>query len=898
MQSLNLKISGLFTYPNRLGKDMPEGALLRAKNIVIDADSIAQSRRGYDRLTGAFADVADRASGYFSYQSKVIARYTGDKLAYHNGSAWINYTGTYANPSASTKTKAASANDNLYLTSSTGIRKLDAYTNAAATAAGMYKGLDITGTLSGTSGFLDFSNQVAYRHVWGIKDVNKNLIIGAPSGQAVVINPTATAATRDVSLTITIPTGITTAHFLQVYRSAQSGGALVTPNDELGLVYEVNPSTGGTTTATTTNTSTTLSVVASVTQARIGVAISGTGIPASTTIVSFTASTIVLSQAATATAAGITITIASELTAKSMTFIDQTPSNLRGATLYTSPSQEGSVQSNEAPPSAKDIAAFNSSMFYANTISKHRLNLAILGVGGASGVAVDDTVTIAGIVYTAKATEAVASGQFALVTAGSPSQNIADTVNSLVRVINQYASNTLVYASYTSGPDDLPGQFLIEERSFGGAAFSAIASARGSAYSPALPTSGTTIASTNDTFLNAVMFSKVQQPEAVPLINVFRVGSASKAILRIVPLRDSLFVLKEDGIWRILGENASNFRVESVDTSTKLLSPESAVSLNNQIYCLSDQGVVTVTETGVSVVSRPIEGDLLALFGKNKAGVTARSFGISYETDRKYVLFTITESDDTTATQAYVYNVFTTAWTRWDLDKTCGFINPTDDKLYLGDSDSAYTNTERKSFDHTDYADQEADLTLVSFTGTTLTLNDVSTLVVGDMLYQSTTVNSVITAIDAVTVSVTVRDTLTTWTAGTISLYAGIPFELEWMPSTGGNPGIIKNFQEASIFLQDKGFTSVSLGFKTDMSAAYEEVVVSGNGVGSWGLFAWGSEAWGGEILQGQIRTYVPLEKSRGSELTVRMSARLAYQKFALQGISIPYENGNYWVAS
>jgi hypothetical protein len=829
VQSLNLKLVGLYTYPNRLGKSIPEGALLRAKNIVIDADSVAQSRRGINRLTYGFSSITDRASKFFTYQSKLLARYTGDKLAYYNtSSGWTDYSSTYADPSSTARIRSAGASDNFYFTSSTGIKKLDAY-NATVTAAGMYKGLDITGSLTGAGGFLEPDNQVAYRHLWTLKDANKNLIIGAPSQRAVVSNP-AIGTAQDVSLSLTIPAGITTSHILQVYRSAPSGSESVTPSDDLQLVYEANPTSG-------------------------------------------------------------------EISAKSLTFTDQTPNSLRGATLYTSPSQEGLIQSNEQPPGAKDVAAFNGSLFFGDTTSKQRLTITILGVGGTSGVAVDDVVTIAGTAYTAKAAEAAASGQFKAYTTGTPAQNIADTATSLVRVINQYATNTTVYAYYLSSVDDLPGQILLEERGYGGSTFAATASAHGSAYSPTLPTSGTTVSSTNDAFANAVMYSKLQQPEAVPLVNIFRIGSASKAVLRLIPLRDSLFVLKEDGIWRILGESAGNFRVETVDTSTKLLAPESAVALNNQIYCLSDQGVVVVTETGVAVVSRPIEGDLLVLFGKNKTGVANYSFGIGYETDRKYILFTITEAGDTVATQAYVYNVFTEAWTRWDLSKTCGLVNPVDDKLYFGDAASNYSNIERKNFNHTDYVDQSDDFTLISFTGTTLTLSDVTTMQVGDMLYQSSSVNSVITAIDVLTSSVTVRDTLSGWTVGTITLYSAIETEIEWIPSTGGNPGIIKNFQEASIFLQDKSFTTLTLSFKTDISPAYEATSLTGNGVGSWGLFRWGQEIWGGQALDGPIRTYVPLEKCRGSELGVKMTGRLAFQKFALQGISIPFENGNYWVA-
>ena len=45
-QSLNLKISGLYTNPNQFS-EVPKGSLSVAKNIVIDKGGVAESRRGF-----------------------------------------------------------------------------------------------------------------------------------------------------------------------------------------------------------------------------------------------------------------------------------------------------------------------------------------------------------------------------------------------------------------------------------------------------------------------------------------------------------------------------------------------------------------------------------------------------------------------------------------------------------------------------------------------------------------------------------------------------------------------------------------------------------------------------------------------------------------------------------
>ena len=60
------------------------------------------------------------------------------------------------------------------------------------------------------------------------------------------------------------------------------------------------------------------------------------------------------------------------------------------------------------------------------------------------------------------------------------------------------------------------------------------------------------------------------------------------------------------------------------------------------------------------------------------------SFGLAYESDRSYILWLPEKIADVTAMQAYRYNTFTRAWTRWDKAATCGLVSPSDDKMYIG----------------------------------------------------------------------------------------------------------------------------------------------------------------------------------------------------------------------
>ena len=393
-QNLIVEIRGLSTNNNQISKVSP-GSLSIAKNIVIDKDGVADPRRGFNYIADPPANTT-RVDRLTEYQDGIIAlRMNNDTLAYYQeGIGWTDYSGTFEHPDPDyARMRFLQSAGNLYFTTVNGIKVLNEIAGPVY-STGMPRGLDGVASTTGASGFMTNNTQVAYRVVWGTKDVNKNLYLGAPSQRIIATN--SSGGTRDISLTFTIPAGVTVDDFFQVYRSKESASSTDEPNDELQLVYEANPTAG-------------------------------------------------------------------EITAKAVTFTDSASTSLMGAYLYTNSSQEGISEANDIPPVAMDIALFKGFTFFANVRTKHKLAISLLAVSG-SGLVANDTITIDGDVYTAKAAENIASAEFKVFTAGSASQNIEDTAKSLVKVVNQYTSNTGVYAYYQSGYQDLPGQILIEKR--------------------------------------------------------------------------------------------------------------------------------------------------------------------------------------------------------------------------------------------------------------------------------------------------------------------------------------------------------------------------------------------------------------------------------------------------
>ncbi len=729
----------------------------------------------------------------------------------------------------------------------------------------------------------------AYRVMWGVKDTNDNLILGAPSQRSEVTNTT--ASTAAVILNFTIPAGITTAHFYQIYRAAAVAVG-VEPNDELGLCYEGNPTSSDISAGF-------MSVLDVVPDALRGATIytaqSQEGLgnaneppPMAMDLAVFRNS---LFYGNTTGLQNYTLTL---LGCGSPSGIQSGDTLTIGGVVYTGASSEtvGSAQFQVYP------------VFLLSTTATTNSSTSLTSVAATTGIAAGQVITGTGIpagtyvvsisgstVTMSQAATASASGVAITFTGDSAGQAIGDTALSLVRVINRYASST-VYAYYLSGPNDLPGKILIESRTVGAATFPVISS-RATCWNPALPTSGTTQSSKNDAFKNAVFYSKTSQPEAVPLGNYILVGSADKNVLRIMALRDSLFILKEDGIFRIYGTDPSNFQVALLDNTAILIAPDTAVTQNNQIFALTTQGVVTISETGVSIMSHAIESDLTSLTSENYSLLQTSSFGVAYESARAYYLFVMSNGADTGPTQYYRYNTITNTWTRGTLAKTCGAVNPVDDKLYLGNSGSNIIDVERKSLTYSDYADYSSTQTISAVVGTLVTITSPDTIAVGSIIYQSATVFGEVASVD--TIGGTVTTTLaTSLVAGSADVLAPISCVVAWAPVTLANPGVAKQMRLATLMFKSDFNGTATVGFSTDVSPNVVSETIQGSQVGGWGLFGWGGPQetplgtpWGGSNRRRPVPVMIPRQHQRCTLLTVTFSHAFAYAPWQLQGLSV-----------
>ena len=254
------------------------------------------------------------------------------------------------------------------------------------------------------------------------------------------------------------------------------------------------------------------------------------------------------------------------------------------------------------------------------------------------------------------------------------------------------------------------------------------------------------VISTNDVKPNRIYYSKLGQPEAVPLLNYFDISAEDKEIVRIFPLRDTLFAFKQDGTYRISGELAP-FNVTLLDSSCIVVAPDSVAATNNIVHAWTNKGITPISETGASQeVSRPIDTEILRLSSSSFPNFSGVTWGVGYDSDSSYTVYTNAEIADTVATIAFRYCTLTNTWTNFIRSQTCGINSMSQDILYMGSGTSNLVHRERKDFNRTDYADKDfvVNLSNGNFNVPTnvMTFTSVSGINVGDSIIQEQTLTT------------------------------------------------------------------------------------------------------------------------------------------------------------
>lgn len=804
------KAAGLYTAANNLSA-VPQGAMSTANNVVIRSKDVVEPRRGQGYVS--YSPSLNPEEIFFFNDTLLV--HTGSTLERDTGAAFSAYSSTYVAPDTGLmRMKFAEAQQSLYFTTANGVYTLDSVSGTPK-LAGLYRPPDTTGSAlsASTPAWLADDYQCAYRYTILYLDANGRLIESEPSGRLIVKNE----AGGSRSTQITIPTGSSLNHlstfYIRLYRSRQVP-ITVSPDDRMYLAYESSASqvSGATVTLNDFTAEEALSQPAyfSVEADPAGVKNANRMPPFCKDITSFAGrlwfantrrdhfmeiqvlggssylnGAVIAIGSTSMTGSNVNSNTGTTLRFDSTGTVQKTAENI--VAMYNDWTRGGGIQAycvagadefegriifEKLGSKANSGTAFTFAKLAASTVDFQPTPTTLLtttatGVTRASNVVTVETTAAHGF----------APGDFIMMVAGAYNAVAADAhtydtdfTTGLKLVATTPTSTTFTYAE-AGVNKTIVGRYGCYKRE----------------------TTNQQYISSNDAAPHRLYYSKYDLPEAVPLLNYLDIGAKNKAILRIVPLRNSLFVFKQDGLFVVRDAAVPTWR--ELDPTVRLMSPDSVVAVNGQIVAFTDQGIVSITESGVGqILSWPIETDILSLLGTPLAVTKQYSWGCAYDADRSYLIGLPSDENDFNATQIYCYNFITQAWTRWPIERSCARVNTSTGILYLGHVDEARVWKERKAYDASDATDQALSVTISSSSGTSVTLSSASGVGVGDVLNQSSTYG-VVTEVNSNTLTLATTES---WSNGAATVYKAIPTEVVYQVLTSEAPAKLKQFSSAT----------------------------------------------------------------------------------------------------
>jgi hypothetical protein len=900
-QKVIREFKGLYGHYNPI-YEAPDGSALVAENVFINREHMFEKSRGFLRYGAVTADIHNQ---YFEYRGRLV-RLQGSKLSYDSDGlgTFIDYTGSFT-PAASPKSKALEAQQALYMTINTRVYKTDALATSPF-KPGMPPGLDLQITnVPGTgNGWLPMDTQVGYRVLFVRVDANNVRVPGEPSFRMVTANVASTGASiTRVGTTATVAlTGhpfvnsdvveITGATQTEYNGSFTIGGVVA----GVSFTYTVpgtpaTPATGDIRVGKDVNTSIIFTVPRECvatdyyeiyrTPYSAGVAVD----PGDEHFRIYSAQI----------GAGSPIAI---------TFSDVYDEAFLGTDLYTNQSQETITQLNMVPPFCKDVSFYKGYVFYSNTSRESWLDLQLIGIA----TLVDDTSSIAisgpagTLTYKFSAAENIGARKFKRWTSyATTAENVAATALSFCHVVNNDTGNTEFYAFYTSGPNDAPGMIEIRMRQHNAGAFTVVAnnSTTGVVFQPIITTAQV---SQNDACVSRMFWSKFQQPDAVPPLNFKDIGSdKNDPIVRIIANRDSLFIFKKrEGVFRFSGEGlVDQFALKLLDPTINVKAVDTVCLLENAVYACSTQGIVKIDEGGAAIVSRPIETDFKQQF--SFLNFETLAFGVGYESERQYWVFTQEFSTDTYCTIAWVYNYLTTTWTVRRKNASCGLVLSSDDRIYLGHAVDKFVLQERKSFgtNLADYTEESIAVTITAVASDSVTLTYIysGAVLAPGFLITKGIYTSMITGVTSLGTN-SYRCTLynsdeSLFTVGAATVVLPVVSLIQLMPQACGDVAVLKQFPEIQFYMTEDSATNHKIAFYSDLNTSLTYVDDIATSLSGFGLADWGDSDWGDEDPRTStpLRTPVPREFQRCRALTIVYKHDYAQETFTIAGLAYNFRN-------
>ena len=408
---------------------------------------------------------------------------------------------------------------------------------------------------------------------------------------------------------------------------------------------------------------------------------------------------------------------------------------------------------------------------------------------------------------------------------------------------------------------------------------------------------------------NRVMYSPYYEPESAPALNYFEIGASDKAILKLIRLNKSLFVFKQDGLFRITG-SFPNFSVQQFDPNIILLGPDLVDTMGGALYCMTQKGVYMVSQGGSKRISYDIQNQIERVTWVHQVDCRKTGFAVGNDEDNSisFWLTDINANAGDPPTVAYVFDG--QGWTkRTDQASSacCGRDNRKPSDLYslytMKRQGSGWLTKQRKPTSGIQLCDQSLPMTIVAINGPLdISVNIISKAGVVDsnvIVVGSVVVFNSLIASRAVVTGLTdsgggsfqftlqfINPALTTssWTTGAAIIYTPIP--IEWKYGVNGTDNLQnrKHFSDVGLVFQQPYFSYANIGFSSDIRPAvtYLNRNLAGFVLESSQPAAWPINQLDGTLADKTIEALVSSQHQRCSQLSISV-----YHARALQYISV-----------
>jgi len=990
--------SGLHLQANSF--NVPDGAMEEAHNVYLPSDDIVSKIPGFY----TFSELDD------GYAVKWMAKYQKIPVAFAADSDGLGQVATYplkifvddfnfvADPSIASGFDpgvvygSAEQNKNLYFAGENGTFKIESVFPASVLKAGIPPALDLSASLLKTNaGPLTPNAVFGYRAVFGRRDSNNNLLLGAPSDVLYVNVPAAgvdatytSSGAGPYTVTVTKTAhGLVTGDVILVSGATNAnanGSQTITVINANSFSYSVasNPSNGDLDYTFTRTAVLEAAIPSEIDDGNIGYFVRFFRTSPSDDLGSAPEPDFALIEERLLTADEISLGL--------VFFTDDVDQGLEGDELYTNPnSREGEAAANVRPPKAKDLVLYKEYMLYLNIETRHRLfvnlfdtpstqNLSGIGatesysavssglanktvpanaVSGTGTISITTpgshgfstgwqvlisnvtgslpagryTITVTGASTftisspgnsaTALTLEAVNNGTNAIywndTSSASVATQIANTAQAFVRAINR--ESVEYYANYLSTFEDSPGQIKIESKFFSDDPF-VLTPLGGNPYLQAMPAT-----STNDKYEDGVMWSKVGEPEAVPVGNFKRSGDPGQDILRGFLNRDSAVIVKSEGFYRFSGDTARDFTITPIDSTFVPISRKSWASINNTLIGLTDQGLAMVTESSAQLISRRVDDLFLPLVGYAESESFEFNAAVASEHTALYYLTIWGEVGETLTTRepqpirTIVYNVKNRTFTTSGEFLECGVA--VGSELYFADQTregfikkqhnfgnvADFTGEFRKiSAAIADASQVTATITLSTVTSPP-TYSDAIEPEEGDAIIYNNAISKIIAVTDLGSnqyeVTFSTKTNISTVSPVECFLYKGYRSSFVMAPYHGGQVSLSKQFSQLQLHMRQPGVSKALLEFSTgyfdgsevtpwELGAVDEDS--GGWGSGPWGLFPWGLQAgiglMPGTLASSIVRIYIPQASQRATYIRAKFTHDEACEPMLIQALA------------